>query len=609
MNPSSVDTNAHSSYKLLGDQPYVGDDDPFGFVAIADELATLILRSRRATPFTIGIEASWGRGKSSLMGQLRRRLAGEAPALVVQEGSDRVEVRSVSFNAWTAEGSDVLEGLIKSVLDAMDPNALRRALRNERLVSGLRIPLLILGGLVRMGPLADEVWNRLSVDARRRNQINHLVREAMLEWRMRAVQKTGDPSASQLLVVFIDDLDRCSPDNVLRVFEALKLYLDAPGFVFVIGYDSDVVSEAILERKSYSKQVTGRDYVEKIVQIVFRIPRPADEQMDELLDRYLEESGTRALFDEAECKLLIERNSRNPRRIKRFVNRFILDYRLDETSQGIDPELLITLLIFEAYFPEFAALFDASAEKNPIREFLDYERARPLIRRGAMEPIAREVLGFYEIDTEGRTSQEMFQDLDQAAPEVFVRLARDDGFLSLVRSLEGAEEQELLLSKVHRRKELGITPAVEAADLAGPGTTPVQTKSVPASRALSGARIVWIDDHPENNKQIAEWLSEGGAQLYFAADGEEAAELLAATSPELLISDITRGERGEAGFDDLGHFREEKLYEGPAIFYATRISAGRRARAADLGALITSGEDSLKELVLTTFERRQAPVA
>jgi hypothetical protein len=38
----------------------------------------LILNSRASTPFTTGIEAPWGAGKSSLMRQLKRHLEGEA---------------------------------------------------------------------------------------------------------------------------------------------------------------------------------------------------------------------------------------------------------------------------------------------------------------------------------------------------------------------------------------------------------------------------------------------------------------------------------------------------------------------------------------------------
>ena len=144
---------------MLGDQPYCKGADPFNFSRIAGDLKSLILASRNSTPFTIGIEAGWGRGKSSLMAQLHEELKS-------REGNDGVEIRPVSFNAWTAEGQDVLEGLVKSVLAAMDKNALRRALRNKRLVSVVKIPLFLIAGWLRVGSVVDEAWNALSADAR-----------------------------------------------------------------------------------------------------------------------------------------------------------------------------------------------------------------------------------------------------------------------------------------------------------------------------------------------------------------------------------------------------------------------------------------------------------
>lgn len=229
----SSNTPGNGVFTLLGDQPHVDGDDPLGFDGIVEDLTRLVLASRHSTPFTLGIDAGWGMGKSSLMRKLEHNLG------------QRSDVETVWSNAWTAEGHSVLEGLIKSVLDKIDPNILRRTLRRKNLMSGVRVAISILAGLLRLGNVVDKIWERISLDPRARNQMRDLMAQAMDEW-----MKRGRAPEHRLLAVFIDDLDRCSPSNVFQVFEALKLYLDTQGFVFVIGFDSTVISEAIRRRRS-----------------------------------------------------------------------------------------------------------------------------------------------------------------------------------------------------------------------------------------------------------------------------------------------------------------------------------------------------------------------
>ena len=50
------------------------------------------------------------------------------------------------------------------------------------------------------------------------------------------------------LIVFVDDLDRCLPEKAIEVLEAIKLFLEVPGVVFVLGMDREVVERGIEAR-------------------------------------------------------------------------------------------------------------------------------------------------------------------------------------------------------------------------------------------------------------------------------------------------------------------------------------------------------------------------
>lgn len=52
------------------------------------------------------------------------------------------------------------------------------------------------------------------------------------------------------IVVLIDDLDRCFPDQAIRLLESIKLVLAQPGFIFVLGVARKVIEGYLQHRYS-----------------------------------------------------------------------------------------------------------------------------------------------------------------------------------------------------------------------------------------------------------------------------------------------------------------------------------------------------------------------
>jgi len=86
------------------------------------------------------------------------------------------------------------------------------------------------------------------------------------------------------LIVFIDDLDRCAPPKPVEIIEAINLLLDSQHCVFILGMDSHTVAgsieakykdllEKLIETDTPGNLTLGQRFLEKIVQINFRIPR------------------------------------------------------------------------------------------------------------------------------------------------------------------------------------------------------------------------------------------------------------------------------------------------------------------------------------------------
>ena len=515
-NPPHSGADKRPTFTLLGDQPEFGEEDPLDFERVATDLTKLILASRNRTPFSVGIKGDWGAGKSSLMRRVDRQL------------QDHKEVVRVWFNAWTSERGDTLEGLIKSVLAELDPNILRRKARNKKLITGVRVLTTVAAGPLRVGNVVDALWERASIDPKARNELRDLLEDTMKEW----VAKTPRGSDSRLLAVFVDDLDRGSPDNVFQVFEAIKLYLDAPGFVFVVGFDETIISEAILEQKKYSKSVTSQLYLDKIVQIEYSVPQPEEPAVRAFLDRLATKSGTDVLVDESARSLIVQGSDRNPRRLKRFINAFVLEHALKPEAAGVDPQTLIRELILRTYFQEFVRLY--ARGPDPLEEFSGYLRTRKwVLDVEDRDPPPAEIRQFFD---EHRAQLDKgaagLAALEQNLPEPYPRLADNESFVSLVEYLRTKNEGEQVRSRLETAPEVTTTPDTVGEQLSADAPS------------LGGMRILWVDDDPSGNADLVERLRTEGSDVDLVETGEAAEGRLLSDQPiDLLISDISRQDR------------------------------------------------------------------
>ena len=97
-----------------------------------------------------------------------------------------------------------------------------------------------------------------------------------------------------VIVITIDDLDRCLTDGRnVRVLEAMQLILSVPGapIISFLAVDSRIVVASIEEHyeKVFTKtNISGHEYLDKIVQLPFAMPEPPPEKVERLLSKALE---------------------------------------------------------------------------------------------------------------------------------------------------------------------------------------------------------------------------------------------------------------------------------------------------------------------------------
>ncbi|OSC32293.1 hypothetical protein B8W69_00410 [Mycobacterium vulneris] len=358
-----ITTDTGHEYRMLNDMPVGSGGDVLCTADLAKKIADIIQVSRYAAPFVMAIDGGWGVGKSSLLEQIGDKLPARHEGVV-----------KLKFNAWTAEGGDALEGLIKSVVLELDPNIVRRWARKiakrRGVVSLARVSFAIAARFLGLTRLVDDMWAGLHVDAQARNKLREDLHGMLSDW----IKQGGKRSNRRTLVVFIDDLDRCTDEVVVRVCEAVKVYLDAPGLIFVIACDLSVIARSAAGR-ARGAIGEGRTYLEKIVQVSYRVPVPNSKKVNELIKVYGEQSGISQLLDETVVDILAEATERNPRRIKRIINSFVLEHHLDAAWRDapLNSTLLITAILLQQLYPSlYSVLIDENSGEDPIWDFVDY---------------------------------------------------------------------------------------------------------------------------------------------------------------------------------------------------------------------------------------------
>jgi hypothetical protein len=312
---------------MLADRPIASDaEDRLDYKPYADALASLIDNPQTATPLTLAIHAPWGAGKTSLARLVEKRLTGGPAA-----GGAEPHV-TMWFNPWMHEDAPSLRGAFVAEV-AQQAGRKRRLWRRLLfpLPAGLRSPsqqlrvrlmqgalllsVALLVGLAAVGlglatapdwtPPAwipkvgpDLVVAALVVSATGfglrlvgavGGAIASFVRDPKAESATGSIPgvraqlgkllRQATPRGSRF-VVFIDDMERCSPPRAVELLEAISQLVDHPDVVVVLVADMEgVAAHAELKYADLARQQKrddfGRPYLEKIVQVQFDVPAPA----------------------------------------------------------------------------------------------------------------------------------------------------------------------------------------------------------------------------------------------------------------------------------------------------------------------------------------------
>ena len=163
------------------------------------------------------------------------------------------------------------------------------------------------------------------------------------------------------LVIFIDDLDRCTPEGALEILESIKTFFDIEGIIYVIGMDPTTIDPIIQVKYGENLKISGLDYMQKIVQLPFQIPVWGDEDLGRTIEKIaidtnLPKDITDKLLEQEIKDLIINSARLNPRNIKRFINSLVLYYNTSGESIKVVRDERLRNYIIENYLKSMISI-------------------------------------------------------------------------------------------------------------------------------------------------------------------------------------------------------------------------------------------------------------
>jgi predicted KAP-like P-loop ATPase len=392
--------------------------------------ATIIklLRDRPDQPVTVGVHGDWGAGKSSVLEMIEAGFEGEAKVLCLK------------FNGWRFQGFEdakiaLIEGIVTGLIEKRPAltkageavkDVFRRIdwLKVAKKAGGLAFTAFT--GLPTpdqiqaiVGTLEDVVADPGKLATKENIEAAIVGVKGLLKPKgdgdstnvpeeISAFRKAFDDllekAGVEQLIVLIDDLDRCLPDTAIETLEAVRLFVFTSRTAFVVAADEAMIEYAVRKHFPDLPDTTGpqtyaRNYLEKLIQVPFRIPALGDTEtriyvtlllvgaefgekdaaFNELIavarerlrrpwtsgaldaatvrtalgDKASRANNALALSDQI-GPILASGTKGNPRQIKRFLNALVLRQRTAEARGfGDDVKLpvLAKLMLAERFLP------------------------------------------------------------------------------------------------------------------------------------------------------------------------------------------------------------------------------------------------------------------
>ncbi len=351
-------------------------DPTSDFISLGKTVAKII---KDSTPhFTIGIYGEWGTGKTTLMTTIEKNLINRG----ILEKEQKI--LPIWFNAWQYEREENLAtvSLMKKVAYAMAVNdkfaPISKTILDGLVIIGKNITQNLVQEIIsKKGNEVEDGFEK-KIDYLNKLYQNSIYFDGLKKLKHQMEQLRKLEGKEYRVVIFIDDLDRCSPRKALEVLESINLFLSMHGFIFVLALSHKTVTQLITQAYK-ATGVKGEDYIKKIIQIPIKIPVWSEEKIITLIENQVKKN-----IHEEYSNFLCQNSAMvarvvdyNPRQLKRFINNVIIAFETFSNPKSSSKIQFNEIFVVKILKAEWSDFYKELANSRAFRELVKWMISKP----------------------------------------------------------------------------------------------------------------------------------------------------------------------------------------------------------------------------------------
>lgn len=257
--------------------------DKIGREEIVDKICGLVGSLKKDKNFCLAINGAWGSGKSFVLGLIEEKL------------SKKQEYIIIKYDAWeNTFYSDPLIAILSCVIDGIEEKLYLVERTEEKVKKAAKTGVNTLAKLsTKIEKLKAVIEGIKTIIKDFHNPIDTAALDDFKSYQkllkttkeiLSEITQAGEYREKQTkLVILVDEIDRCLPDEQLKILERLHHLFDVKNCAVIVTMNQTCVAETV--KTIYG--IDGYEYLHKFFNFTFRLDTSANEYLKNLLEEYI----------------------------------------------------------------------------------------------------------------------------------------------------------------------------------------------------------------------------------------------------------------------------------------------------------------------------------